>query len=408
MSVSFKSHFPLFQQHPELVYLDNAASTQKPQMVIEGTSEFLRNEYANIHRGLYSLSESSELHYHESKKLVAQLLNCSAKEVIYTYNATYALNLLAQSLVKSKKLIAEDTVLVGVRDHHANALPRMSLAEMIGFKVEFIALDENYQIDWEDFHHKYTDKVKVVACGQVSNVNGAIYDISQIKSKLRPDTFLVVDASQSVPNMAVDFQALGVDALVFTAHKVMAQTGLGVLVLKQERIKELDPLIVGGWTIKDVSIDAFSLQSNNEKFEAWTPNIIWAVSLEYALKFIQSLTPEHTLAAGIARIHQHEQELTTYALARFAQLGEKVKLIGPQQADQRVALFSFILPQQKNFNQIGEFFAEKDICIRCGGHCAYPLHKHYHLGGTCRMSAYLSNDIADLDKFFARLEEYVN
>lgn len=246
MSVSFKSHFPLFQQHPELVYLDNAASTQKPQMVIEGTSEFLRNEYANIHRGLYSLSESSELHYHESKKLVAQLLNCSAKEVIYTYNATYALNLLAQSLVKSKKLIAEDTVLVGVRDHHANALPRMSLAEMIGFKVEFIALDENYQIDWEDFHHKYTDKVKVVACGQVSNVNGAIYDISQIKSKLRPDTFLVVDASQSVPNMAVDFQALGVYALVFTAHKVMAQTGLGVLVLKQERIKELDPLIVGG------------------------------------------------------------------------------------------------------------------------------------------------------------------
>lgn len=120
------------------------------------------------------------------------------------------------------------------------------------------------------------------------------------------------------------------------------------------------------------------------------------------------MTPEHTLAAGIARIHQHERELTTYALARFAQLGEKVKLIGPQQADQRVALFSFILPQQKNFNQIGEFFAEKDICIRCGGHCAYPLHKHYHLGGTCRMSAYLSNDIADLDKFFARLEEYVN
>lgn len=221
-----KSDFPLFQLHPEIVYLDNAASTQKPQLVIDGIASFLANDYANIHRGMYRLSEASELHYHKSKERVAQLLNCSAKEIIYSYNATYALNLLAQSLVKSKMLTKDDVVLVGLRDHHANSLPWMSLAEEFGFQIEFIGLDDSYQIDWDDFHKKYSDKVKVVACSQVSNVTGMVYDIQQLKKNLRPETFLVVDASQSVPNMQVDFQLLGADALVFTGHKIMASTGI--------------------------------------------------------------------------------------------------------------------------------------------------------------------------------------
>lgn len=221
-----KSDFPLFQQHPEIVYLDNAASTQKPQLVIDGISSFLANDYANIHRGMYRLSESSELHYHESKQRVAQLLNCSAKEIIYSYNATYAINLLAQSLVNSKMLTKDDVVLVGLWDHHANSLPWMALSEMVGFQVEFFGLDEQYQIDRADFQSKYTDNVKVVACGQVSNVTGMIYDLQQIKTYLRPETFFLVDASQSVPNMQVDFQLLGADALVFTGHKMMASTGI--------------------------------------------------------------------------------------------------------------------------------------------------------------------------------------
>lgn len=205
--------------------------------------------------------------------------------------------------------------------------------------------------------------------------------------------------------MQVDMQEIWCDALVFTGHKIMALTGIGVLALKNERIKELTPLIVWGWTIKDVSVDAFSLQRGFEKFEAWTPNIVWAVSLEYALKFIASLTPEGTLKAGIQAISDHENQLTQFALSQFSQLREKVELIGPRQAEKRVALFSFLLKEQSNFNQIWEFFAEKEICIRCGGHCAYPLHKRLGLGGTCRMSAYLSNDQADLEKFFERLRE---
>ena len=401
----WRTFFPLCKNHPEIIYLDNAASTQKPQLVIDAMSDFMANEYANIHRGLYGLSEASEQHYHESKRLVAELLWCSTKEVIYSYNTTYAINLLAQAMVKSKFLQKGDVVLLGMRDHHANVLPWMNLAEMIGFEVQFVATDENYQIDWNDFDQKYTEKVKVVAMGQVSNVTGAIYDLKKIRSKIRPETFFLIDGSQSVPNMIVDMEDLGADAVVFTAHKIMASTGLGVLALKNHWIKEWTPLILWGGTIKDVSVSSFSLQNNAEKREAGTPNIIGAVSLEASLNFIKGLGEDWRLRSGIAKIWLHEQELTNYALERFIQLQDKVNLIGPK--EQRVSLFSFTLKDKANFNQIGEFFAEKNICIRCGGHCAYPLHKHYHLGGTCRMSAYLNNDISDLEKFFARLEELV-
>ncbi len=400
----FKSEFPLLVNHPEIIYLDNAATTQKPAMVINGVADFLRHDYANIHRGLYSLSEASELRFHQSKKLVAELINASEKEIIYTANATASFNLLAQSLVHSEVLKAGDVVLVGIWEHHANSLPWMSLAKRFGFEVRFFNLDEHFAIDFEDFQQKYTKEVKVVACGQVSNVTGGIYDVKKIWSLLREDTFFVVDASQSVPNMLLDMQDIGCDALIFTGHKIMAYTGIGVLALKHERIKKLQPLSVGGGTIKDVSCEGFELQSNNEKFEAWTPDIIGAVSLGYALEFIKTLGQEKDLKSWMQTIAHHEKQLAEYALKRFQALSDKVQLIGPQH-EQRVALFSFLLKDQPNFNQIWEYFAEKNICIRCGGHCAYPLHKHFKVWGTCRMSAYLYNDFADLDRFFDILEE---
>ena len=401
-----KSDFPLLANHPEIIYLDNAATTQKPAMVIDGVSRFIQNDYANIHRGLYSLSENSELHYHNSKKLVSDLINCTPKEIIYTANATASFNLLAQSLVNSGFLGKGDAVLVGIRDHHANTLPWMSLAKQFGFEVRFFGLNNQFEVDYEDFQQKYTPEVKVVSCGQVSNVTGGIYDVKKIWSLLREDTFFVVDASQSIPNMPVDMQEINCDALIFTAHKIMAYTGLGVLALKHQRVKELQPLSVGGGTIKDVSCDGFELQSNNEKFEAWTPNIIGAVSLEYALEYLKTLSPEKTLKSSLQIISEHEKKLAEYALGKFHLLKDQVKIIGPISED-RVALFSFIIKGKENFNQVWEFFAERNICIRCGGHCAYPLHKQFELWGTCRMSAYLYNDISDLDTFFKTLKEYI-
>ena len=175
-----KSDFPLLANHPEIIYLDNAATTQKPAMVIDGVSRFIQHDYANIHRGLYSLSESSELHYHKSKRLVAELINSTPKEIIYTANATASFNLLAQSLVHSGFLEKGDVVLVGIWDHHANTLPWMSLAKQFGFEVRFFGLNDQFEVDYEDFQQKYTPEVKVVSCGQVSNVTGGIYDVKKI------------------------------------------------------------------------------------------------------------------------------------------------------------------------------------------------------------------------------------
>ena len=400
----FKSDFPLIVNHPEILYLDNAATTQKPSMVIDGVSEFVKNEYANIHRWHYDLSEKSEIHYEHSKELVAELLNCSHKEVLYTANATASFNLLAQTLVNSNILKKWDTVLLGVWDHHANILPWMALSKLFWFKVKFFWLTEKYEIDYDDFKKKYTDDVKIVSCWWVSNVTGGICDVKKVKSLLREDTFYVVDASQAVPNMLIDFQDIGCDALVFTAHKMMAYTWLGILVLKRHFVKELEPLAIWWWTINDVSVDEYVLRKWRWKYEAWTPNIIWAVSFEYAMEYIKSLWLGD-MKKGMRVIELHEQELTKYGIQKFKELEDKIKLIGPE--NNRMPVFSFIIKGQENFNQVGEYFAEKWICIRCGWHCAYPLHKNYKIGGTCRMSTYLYNEKEDLDLFFKVLCELV-
>lgn len=387
-----KNDFPIFDNNPGLVFLDNAASTQKPNFVIDGVSEFVASSYANIHRGLYSLSEKSEEAYHHSKELVGELLNCKASEIIYSYNSTYAINLIAQSLVISDMLNKWDVVLLWIREHHANILPRQILAQRKGFKIEFFNINDEYEIDRNDFDQKYTDTVKVVSVAQVSNVTWKIYDVKKIKSKLRDDTFFLVDGSQSVPNFPVDVQDIGCDCLVFTGHKMMAYTGIWIIYLKKEWIKKLVPIIRGWWTIEDVSIEWHTLTGNSDKFEAGTPNIIWAVSLLKALEYIKSI-------GWMKKIWEHEQKLVKLCLEGFKKFQDKVEILWPTTTD-RVAVFSFVLANTTNFNTIGETFSDQNIAVRCGGHCAYPLHKHFKKPWTCRMSGYLYNDESDIARFF--------
>ena len=394
-----KKDFPIFANNPWLVFLDNAASTQKPQYVIDGVSEFVGSSYANIHRWLYSLSEKSEEAYHHSKELVGELLNCKASEIIYSYNSTYGINLIAQSLVVSDILQKWDVVLLGIRDHHANILPRQILAQRKWFTIEFFTITDEYEIDRDDFDQKYSDKVKVVSIAHVSNVTGKIYDVKKIHAKLRDDTFFLVDGSQSVPNFPVDVQDIDCDCLVFTGHKMMAYTGIGVVYLKKEWIKKLVPIIRWGWTIEDVSTEGHTLLGNSDKFEAGTPNIIWAVSLSKALEYIQSIW-------WMKKIREHEQKLVKLCLDRFSKFKDKVELLWPSTTD-RVAVFSFVLANNTNFNNIGETFSAANIAIRCGGHCAYPLHKRYKKAGTCRMSAYVYSDESDIAKFFETLAKIV-
>jgi len=397
--MNYKKDFPIFQNNPWLVYLDNGASTQKPKCVIDWVSEFTANYYANIHRWSYDLSEKSEEFYFESKKKVSEFLNCKSSEVIYSYNSTYWMNLIAQSLCKSKILWKWDSVILWLREHHANVMPRKLLSEEYWFQVKYLSIDDNYEIDRNDFSKKYDDTVKVVSIGHVSNVTWKIYDVEKVKSKLRPDTFFIVDWSQSFPNMPIDVQKIGCDCFIFTGHKAMAYTGIWWVYLKKDWIKELTPMVSWWWAIKDLDVDFYELPTTVSKFEAWTPNIIWAVSLLKALEYIESIW-------WINEIFKHEKKIVQYCLPKFAELSDKVNLIWPKTED-RVAVFSFFIPENQNFNNVWEIFSEHNIAIRCWWHCAYPIHKSLKIPWTCRMSAYIYNDLSDIDKFFETLKELI-
>ena len=397
----WKKLFPIFDKYPNLVYLDNAASTQKPKAVINWVSDFLRNDYANIHRGLYPLSEKSEELYYESKCALAKLINCKPSEIIYSHNSTYCINLLAQSLVNSWILWKWDKILLWIWEHHSNMLPRKTLSKIFWFDIEFVNETEDFQIDRKDFDKKLNKKVKVVSLSHVSNVTWEIMEIEKVREKIWDKVFFMVDGSQSVPHIPIDIEKIQCDALIMTGHKMMAQTWLGMMYLKRERIKELDPLILWWWTVKDVSINDFSLQNNADKWEAWTPNIVWAVSLLKALETIDTIW-------WMEKIQEHENSLIKLLSEWFKKRKDKVRLLWSLNPDNRIWTFSFIINDENNFNKIWDIFAEKNICIRTGWHCAYPLHKSLNVGWSARISTYLYNTQEDIEKFFETLDKIIN
>lgn len=397
----WKNLFPVFDKHPKLVYLDNAASTQKPKAVIDGVSDFLKNDYANIHRGLYALSEKSEELYYQSKCKLAELINCKPSEIIYSHNSTYCINLLAQALVNSWKLWKWDKVLLWIREHHSNILPRKTLSKIFWFDIEFVNETEDFQIDWKDFDKKFNKKAKVVSLSHVSNVTWQIMEIEKVRERIWDKVFFMIDGSQSVPHIPVDIEQIECDALIMTGHKMMAQTWLGMMYLKRERIKELDPLILWWWTVKDVSINDFSLQNNADKWEAWTPNIVWAVSLLKALETIDTIW-------WMEKIQEHENSLIKLLSEWFKKRKDKVRLLWSLNPDNRIWTFSFIINDENNFNKIWDIFSEKNICIRTWWHCAYPLHKSLNVGWSARISTYLYNTQEDIEKFFETLDDIIN
>ena len=395
-----KKLFPIFHSNPGLIYLDSAASTQKPQSVIDWVSNFLKKDYANIHRWLYSLSEESEKLYYESKCALANLISCKANEIIYTYNSTYCFNLLAQALVNSWKLKKWDKVLLWIREHHSNILPRKALSNLFWFEIDFINETKDFEIDRKDFDKKFDKHVKVVSVSQVSNVTGQIMQVEKIKEKIWDDTFLIIDWSQSVPHLPVNVNELQCDALVMTGHKMMAQTWLWMMYLKHKRIKELNPLVLWWWTVKDVSIDSFSLQNNADKREAWTPNIVGAVSLLEAIKTIEEIW-------WMKAIREHEEALVKTLCKWFKNRENNIQILGSLQSENRIWVFSFIPKNNTNFNKLWDLFAAKNICIRTWWHCAYPLHKSLNVWWSARISTYLYNTEDDIEQFFKILDEII-
>lgn len=395
-----KADFPIFSNNPDLVYLDSAATSQKPYFVINGVRDFLSKHNANIHRWHYPLAEISEELYHASKAKVAQILNVKSHEIIYTYNATYAFNMLAQSLHHSNMLQKGDKVLVLITEHHANIVPWQILAEKSGIVLEFVDIDENRQINWTDFEKKYDKTVKIVSFQHVSNVTGAIYDLQRVKSMLRPDTLFFVDAAQAVPHFRVDVQTLGCDALVFTGHKIFAETWIGVLYCKKELQQQLTPARGGGGIVEEVTMSTFRLKNNREKFEPGTPNIIGAVSLLKAFEYLDTL--------GGYPIMSAERAISKLMLDGFQEREVSIQLYGPQQLEGRIGVYSFSVKSLQNSILLGEHLWSRGICVRSWAHCAHPLFARLGKLGACRASLHIYNDWTDVQKFFSALDDLIS
>lgn len=388
--------FPIFKNNPDLVFLDSTSSTQKPEYVIKGICEYLSSGYSNIHRWLYDIAIESEKIYFDSKKKVADFLWASDyKEVIYTYNSNYALNIISQTLRLNKVLKAGDKVLVSIVEHHSNIVPWLILKDEIGIEIEYVKVDENFDLDWQDFVQKYDQNVKVISLTHVSNVTGQIFDLEKVGSVKRDDTLFIVDASQSFPHLHIDVKKLNADFLFFTAHKIMADSGLGVIWWKKELLESYKPIFSGGGAINEVKECAFKYGALPYKFEPGTPNISWALSLLRALEYIEKI-------GGYEKVEEIEQELIEYSLAEFAKRPH-LKLIGSKHPEKRVGVFGFYIEGVHSLD-IADMMAEHNVCIRAGQHCTEPFMDYLGIKSSARMSLYIYNTFQDIDTFFSILD----
>lgn len=391
-----RQNFPIFKNNPDLVFLDSTSSTQKPEYVIKGICDYLGNSYSNIHRWLYDIAINSEKIYFDSKKKVANFLWASDyKEIIYTYNSNYALNIISQTLRLNKVLKSWDKVLVSIVEHHSNIVPWLILKEEIGIEVDFIKINDNFEIDWQDFEKKYDEKVKVIAFTQVSNVTGQIFDLERVWRIKRSDTLFIVDASQSFPHFKVDVQKLNCDFLFFTAHKVMADSGLWVIWWKKELLEKYKPIFSGGWAINEVKKECFKSWALPYKFEPGTPNISGALSLLKALEYIENI-------GWYEKVEEIERELVEYSLVEFAKRPH-LKLIGSKDINSRVWVFWFYIDWVHSLD-IADTMAENNICLRAGQHCTEPFMDYLGIKSSARMSLYIYNSKEDIDKFFEVLD----
>ena len=398
-----RKDFPIFENNSNLIYFDNTATTQKPRQVIEKIKEVYEKYYANIHRGVYKISEISSEEYENSHKLVADFIKCKDwREIIFTRNTTESINLVAYSygLNSIKK---DDRILISSMEHSSNLLPWRFVCRKTGAKLEYINV-KDYKLDLDDLEKKIDEKTKIVSITHVSNVLGTINPIEEIiKIAHEKGALVLIDAAQSSGHLPIDVKKLDVDFLVFSSHKMLGPSGIGVLYGKEELLENMEPFLWGGDMITDIDFDKEYLNDLPWKFEAGTPNIADGIAFGEAIKYLNKL--------GMENIEKYEQELTKYFLERFEEFSNKYKdviLMGLNDYKDREAIFS--LTFKINPHIIGKMLDSYNITVRTGYHCCYILFRHldlYKYKGSVRASLYIYNTKEEIDFFFEKLEEIV-
>jgi cysteine desulfurase/selenocysteine lyase len=372
-----------------VVYLDSAASSQKPDAVLDAMSAFARTSYANVHRGVYTIAEEATAAYESARRATARFIGApKAHEVIFTRNATEAINLVAQTWGRAN-LGPGDVVVATEMEHHANIVPWQMLAAERGCELRFIPIDADGRLDLTDLD-TLLEGAKLLTVTAESNVLATINDVPALAAAAHAAGALcLVDACQSVPHMPVDVTESGADFIAFSAHKMLGPTGIGVLWGRAELLEAMPPFLGGGEMIADVRLDGFTVNELPWKFEAGTMPIIEAVGLEAAIDVLEGL--------GMDRVRAHEIQLNRYALATLNErFGDKIRIWGPPDPVERggIASFSF---DDIHPHDISQVLDEHGVCVRAGHHCAKPLMRCLGIGATARASWYVYNDEADID-----------
>ncbi len=391
-----RADFPLIHKKSEmpLVYFDNAATAQKPTIVLDAMDTFYREYNSNIHRGVYAMSEKATAVYEDVRYKVAEFMGASHEEIIFTRSATEGLNLLASSI--GDTLQKGDEILISEMEHHANIVPWYLLAQRKGLKIHPIPVTDAGELDLEAFKNLLNPKVKVVAVAHVSNVLGTVNPVSEIAALAKASgALLVVDGSQAIHHLPVNVHSLDVDAYVWTGHKAYGPTGTGVVYVRQSLLDTLPPYQGGGDMIETVSFDKITFREAPYRFEAGTPNIAGVIGVGAAVDYI--------LSVGYDQIVQYEHQLFEKMNSELQRLSG-VTIIG--NAQQKIPVFSLVV-EGVHPHDIGSFLDNKGICVRTGQHCAEPLMRRFGVSATTRASLAMYNTSKEIEYFISSLEETI-
>jgi cysteine desulfurase/selenocysteine lyase len=379
-----------------LVYLDNAATTQKPRAVIDALVHYYEHQNANIHRAIHTLGEEATAAYEGTRAKVSRFINAPRPEnIVFTRSATESLNLVASAWGRANLREGDEIVLTQM-EHHSNMVPWQRLAQEVGATVRYIGVTDEGTLDLDGLDDIITDRTKLVSVTQVSNAFGTINPLGKIIAAAhRRGALAVVDGAQSVPHMPVDVQALDCDFLAFSGHKMLGPTGVGVLYARYELLEAMEPYQSGGEMISRVRLEGATWNDVPWKFEAGTPNIAGVVAFSAALDYLSAL--------GMDNVRAHERELTAYALRRIRKL-EDIIVYGVQDASQRGGVVSFNYPDIHP-HDVGTILDREGVAIRAGHHCAQPLMRRFDMAGTARASFYIYSTLAEVDALVAGIEK---
>jgi cysteine desulfurase / selenocysteine lyase len=398
-----KKDFPILERVTHghrLVYLDSANSSQKPRAVLDAMEHFSTHSYANIHRAVYEIAEEATSRYEGGREAMRRFINApSARSIVFTKNATEAINLVAYSWARHN-LADGDAILLTEMEHHANLVPWLVLREERGVELRFLPLTDDGQLDLTDLD-RMADGVKLVGVGGISNVLGTINPVRRLADAAHAvGALLLVDGAQYTPHMVTDVVELGCDFYAFTGHKMLGPSGIGGLWAREELLEGMPAFLTGGEMIRDVRLDGWTPNEIPWKFEAGTPPIVEAVGLAAAVEYLEGL--------GMDAVREHDVSLTAYALRALTERhGDSIVIYGPPDANARGGVLSFSF-KDIHPHDISQVLDQKGVCIRAGHHCAKPLMRRLGVGATSRASFYVYNDEADVDALVDGLTDAAN